>query len=379
MASDHVLSIPRSDSGGENVLVNVVPNGKAALDVKLVATEGESPYITTIKQSSVSKYQAKNSAVSSTKWETILRSVLLQQRADAGASEATQFLEVVASVSGDKLIVLFRKSISGIHQRLGEISLSQDNDQEIDTIAWVSTAVGRANALEKDVINLQAKYEEQGETMKKLENQLEDLIKAKKEHEKALLEQFRELLNMKKLKIRDQQRLLATAKVNVDTAKHVRAARSPSASAAPASSRPSKRKQNCEVISSPSDSEDSGFEKMAVGEPGLATPDKSDLDATEDEDEDLDATSHPRPTMSGVGNKGRVIETAKADTKPDEPPPRRELPFAKIGGKGKEKAEPLAEEEDEVEEEAAGTNGGKTENAEAEMEEDDDETSDDEL
>jgi hypothetical protein len=46
MASDHVLSIPRSDSKGDNVLVNVVPSGKASLDLKLVATEGTSPYIT---------------------------------------------------------------------------------------------------------------------------------------------------------------------------------------------------------------------------------------------------------------------------------------------------------------------------------------------
>ena len=170
-----------------------------------------------VKQSNVSKYQAKNSAVSSTDWETILRSVLLQQRLDPGASEATQHLEIVASISGDMLVIVFRKNISGIHQRLGEISLSQSDDQEIDTIAWVSTAVRRANALEKNVLDLQAKYEEQGEIMRKLETQLEDLINAKKEHENALLEKFRELLNMKKLKIRDQQRLLAAAKVSADT------------------------------------------------------------------------------------------------------------------------------------------------------------------
>lgn len=45
MASEHVLSIPRSDSEGDNVLLNVVPSGKAPLDLKLVATEGTSPYI----------------------------------------------------------------------------------------------------------------------------------------------------------------------------------------------------------------------------------------------------------------------------------------------------------------------------------------------
>ena len=155
--------------------------------------------------------------MSSINWEAILRSVLLQQKVDADASEAAQYLEVVASVSGDKLVIVFRKNISGIHQRLGEISLSQDDDQEIDTIAWVATAVARANALEKDVQDLQAKYEEQGDIIKKLRSQLDDFTKAKKDHEDALLEKFRELLNTKKLKIRNQQRLLATAKVNPET------------------------------------------------------------------------------------------------------------------------------------------------------------------
>jgi len=155
-------------------------------------------------------------------------------------------------------------------------------------------------------------------------------------------------------------------------AKHICASRSPSASAAPSSSRPNKRKQKSEVVSS--DSEDSGFEKMAVDEPGLVTPDKSDLDATEDEDDDLDTTSPPK--KSGIGNKGKVIETAKADTKPDEPPPRRELPFGKIGGRGQEKAAPPPIEADQ---EATGTSGGQAEEPGAEMDEDDVETSDDEL
>ena len=47
MASEHILRIPRSDSDGEFVIVNVTANGSSPLDLKLLATEGESPYITT--------------------------------------------------------------------------------------------------------------------------------------------------------------------------------------------------------------------------------------------------------------------------------------------------------------------------------------------
>ena len=129
----------------------------------------------------------------------------------------SKLLEVVASVHENRLVVVLRKDIVGIHQRLGEISLVRDDDQEIDTIAWVATAVARADSLQKNVLDLQRKFQEQGETVEKLNNQLEELIKAKREHEEALLEKFRELLNTKKLKIRDQQRLLATARVDSKT------------------------------------------------------------------------------------------------------------------------------------------------------------------
>ena len=45
MASDHVLRIPRSDNDGDFVLVNVTSSaGPSELDLRLLATEGESPY-----------------------------------------------------------------------------------------------------------------------------------------------------------------------------------------------------------------------------------------------------------------------------------------------------------------------------------------------
>ena len=45
MAVEHILRIPRSDSEGDFVLVNVSSNGPGPLDLKLLATEGESPYV----------------------------------------------------------------------------------------------------------------------------------------------------------------------------------------------------------------------------------------------------------------------------------------------------------------------------------------------
>ncbi len=71
----------------------------------------------------------------------------------------------------------------------------------------------RCNELEKAAKDLNSKFKEQGKTIEKLNRQLEDLITAKNEHENSLLEKFRDLLNAKKLKIRDLHRALAAAKV----------------------------------------------------------------------------------------------------------------------------------------------------------------------
>ena len=69
----------------------------------------------------------------------------------------------------------------------------------------------------------------------------------------------------------------------------------------------------------------------------VATPDKSDLDATEDEEESEGighASLNPSSVKRGEGAKGKATEAlARKDQEvsegPEEPPPRRELPFPK--------------------------------------------------
>lgn len=128
--------------------------------------------------------------------------------------EALEKLETTASITKEKLIITFRKNISGITQRLGEIPLEKDEEQEIDSVSWAGTAAARSADLEKEVEALKGKYQDQSKMMEKLNQQLQDLIKAKLQHENELLEKFRELLNAKKLKIRDLHRVLAGTKID---------------------------------------------------------------------------------------------------------------------------------------------------------------------
>ncbi|KAI9722390.1 MAG: hypothetical protein M1812_001862 [Candelaria pacifica] len=355
-----VLKVPRSDATDDAfVLVHVTPDGPSLLDVKLTATEGESPFTGIVRQNRLHKLRAKNYDSNGDEWEAIVSRALHRESSKTNAGQLFEGLEVVSSINDEQLIITLRKNIGGItvahgltayfdlcsladvtrsQQRLGTISLTQDNEQAIELFDWTGVASTAAASAENDLASLTVRYHDQEITITKLKKQLEDLIKAKQEHENSLLEKFRELLNTKKRKIRDQQRLLADAKVNPKAAAQVQEARGSSGSRKVEQSRQGKRKANGAAIDEDEESDDDGFEDMNVDGQGFKgvrdqmgreeTPDKSDLDESEDEAEE----DHPVP--AGVGAKGRAIETVKQKeptTKSQEsssPPPRRELPFA---------------------------------------------------
>ena len=100
-------------------------------------------------------------------------------------------------------------------QRLGSLVLQQDDDQEIELFEWTGLAAEAVTLKEKMVEEARVLSSNYQETAFKLQQQIDDFITSRGHHERQMLEQFRLLLNAKKLKIRDQQRLLAGAKVDV--------------------------------------------------------------------------------------------------------------------------------------------------------------------
>ena len=180
-----------------------------------------------VRQSRISKLRSKNSPIDETEWEHALSSVLLVPN-DGGKptqSDTVRNLELNASVVGDQLTVVIRRNISGITQRLGDITLRRLDDEEagdrVELFDWVTVTIDRSSALQDKIQSLNVKYEEQGNMIQKLNQQLEDLVEAKKDHETLLLEKFQQLLNAKKMKIRDQQRLLAGAIVNPEKGRYI--------------------------------------------------------------------------------------------------------------------------------------------------------------
>lgn len=222
-----------------------------------------------------------------------------------------------------------------------------------------------STTLSTTIQHLNEKFAEQKDTISKLENQLDDLIQAKKTHEEELLAKFALLLNEKKLKIREQQRLLAGAKLDPNAAKKVGATKAKEVpkGRTPQPSRKGKRKIDVKDESE-SENED-GFENnnrvaTAAGGTGVEdtdaddgegdeqveTPEASEGDVTEDDDDDLDAGAQDQDARA----KDQAKETPHNPSKNndngkmlqiDTLPPSRALPFDKhdISGSssGKEK------------------------------------------
>ena len=103
----------------------------------------------------------------------------------------------------------------------GEIVLPKDDEFEFNPFEWAqASAQAHAQTLQQ-LAEVSARIDNEKDTITRLNAQLDDFIKTKNEAETAILQQFMELLNEKKRKIRDQSRLLAGARVDKSTGTHL--------------------------------------------------------------------------------------------------------------------------------------------------------------
>lgn len=207
--------------------------------------------------------------------------------------------------------------------------------------------------------------------VKELKDQLEELIEAKKSNETELLEKFRDLLNEKKVKIREQQRLLMANDVDVDggtlpvkqsQSQPARDVLKTTKAHVPKQSRKSKRKAATpEPEPEPSPpaeipESDDELERMEVdkkhGEEDSENDDTTedgDADATASEDEDADDAPAPgskRVTRKDIEKPPSANTRHASQTQPDEPPPPRKLPFNQKKPAAKRDPEPEGSETD---------------------------------
>lgn len=211
---------------------------------------------------------------------------------------------------------------------------------------------------------LKQSTKEKDDQITKLEQKLQEFIRLKEESENQVLEKFSLLLNEKKLKIRDQQRLLASANVDPTKIEEVEESGLADRSRSAGPSRGGKRKAG-QAIQEDSGDSDGGFEKMDVDKEPAAedsdqdqaeTPEASTADEATASEEEAESVPPPKRKVGRV-TKGKAPakvkataaaskagpskaktppapnaapKTPSADVDKDEVPPTRELPFAKV-------------------------------------------------
>ncbi|KAL1311157.1 hypothetical protein AAFC00_001359 [Neodothiora populina] len=319
-----LLKVRRTDQPQDFILVHCQPQGPGPLDLRLVGTDGQQPFVATITQASLQDIRSSGYNGTDEEWRSILEALLAHRQPNP---DLIQALDPVASVNDETISITIRKNISGITQRLGTIALSLDEDEPIELFDWAGLAAEHAKDAYSQVASLQHSLTSQKTTIEDLTNQLDRLVKAKENHEQDLLKRFSVLLNSKKSKIREQQRLLARANVGSPIAVH--------SSRRPGSSQAGKRKARRSPAAS--DTSQDGSDEEHVGLTGQngqpSTPDKSDPDDASGTDTDGEGFEPlPPPSQASRSQRGGTSYTEKPSselTTIEQPPPRRELPFAK--------------------------------------------------
>ena len=285
-----------------------------------------------MRQKKIKDLRSQRYNGSDDEWEAILRNVFLSKEDSGISSELDKGLETVAAVSGKDdnrlLTITFRNRIDQITQKLGSTEL-KETEEEIQLFDWASVAVDQQRASQVEVVKLRTKSENDQTTITALQAQIADLVKAKREHEEQLISKFVLLLNEKKSKIRNQQRLLSTAKIGGEKLAQLRLTLEGNGK-----TRAGKRKARPEAQDSdPEKDESDGFETMDIDHKPNAVVDapssRETTPETETESEDGDLAGQAATALLAVKSQTSKPSNARNET----PPPPRALPFVKKGAR----------------------------------------------
>ncbi|KAF1961273.1 hypothetical protein CC80DRAFT_234696 [Byssothecium circinans] len=371
-----IIPVEPASGNSDVVVVEVQQEGSQPLDVRLVGCEGESPYVTHIKHRNLGKLRNKFKG-SDDEWEQILSHFLLHR--SPGNAKIISDVHLVYTLKNDTIELSFRQHVKGIKVTLGDISLPKDEEVELLPLDWSRISAQNHLRTLQELAMLKSSASSEHDTTSKLRAQLDDFIKTKGETEKEMLQQFMELLNEKKRKIRDQSRVLASAKVDETKGKTlgvgylllhgadsgvataVKATRETTKPRKAAASRASKRKAASKAPepepepaseAEPMEVDGANVEEQDESGSGAATPDRLSDEETEDEGGDIAASAQNTPGKTSESARSQSVAQLLRDA-PEEAvtiPPRRELPFGRPATRSKTPAKqptlPVADDND---------------------------------
>ena len=280
----------------------------------------------------------------------MLKHVLISRQGSGVTSTIKENLDVSCSITGKdpkaSLTISLRTRVEDITQRLGSIELPQtSNTEDVDLFSWTSQAIEQRDNLQTQASKDQDTAGKSTQAIGDLQAQLDDLTKAKTEHEDELLAKFAALLNEKKLRLRELARQLSTGKVDKRALERLEAALPPSESAGKRG-----KKRSAKEAKHASESEESdGFEAMDVDKPA---DDAQVVDSDEDrrttdnetetasDDDDLDK---PVTSQTETGSAGRSQLPPKEQSAGL--PPTRDLPFSRQAKKDNKELPPKHDED----------------------------------
>lgn len=208
---------------------------------------------------------------------------------------------------------------------LGSLALPPADDEEIELFDWTAAAAQSWAAAQDEVVQLRRALAERDAAVAKLRAQLADVAAAKRAHEEALLARFAALLNAKKRKVRDLQRVLAGAPADPAAARPVRGERGA----------PRGRKRKGED----GEGEESEGDDDEEEEEDVETEAGTDEDSESDAFEDAGAAVRRTPARAAAAVAER--EPKREATPPPPPTPAPKVRRA-IGGKKKQPAPAVA-------------------------------------
>ncbi|EKD16324.1 hypothetical protein MBM_05618 [Drepanopeziza brunnea f. sp. 'multigermtubi' MB_m1] len=306
-----VVRLPRAGHGEDPsfVLLQVSSAGSNPLDVNLVGTENSTLFSAKLRHNQIATL--KTSKVSQDEWENVLLYILLGIDAEGNPTPTPEDIEAVAKIDSTSMTISIQKNIEGITQKLGIITLAENENAAGDLYEWCGSAVLAKDSLMNYLQSLKAKFEEKDAQIKKLEESLAEMAQMKHENETQLLQKFSLLLNEKKLKIRDQQRLLQSSKVDAAAVKEMEETRLAVRSRPAGASRKGKRK--AAKPAEEEDEEDEDLVKMKI--------DNDDDDDNNDDEVNDDDKTGPDSDQELNSDAETADEATASEDEDDEPFP----------------------------------------------------------
>ncbi|CAN8103864.1 unnamed protein product [Discula destructiva] len=221
-SAPHILRLSLEDAADTHVLVAVSPSDAASdrLDLELLATDDTKAYVMTLSQSRLARYRAPKTC-SESDWEDALQALFLADKPIGDIEATARIADDEEKPTGDERSYMFidvRSKVSGRAKALGTLKLRKSNKAEasVELFDWCVETIKARDKLAHDVCELRREHDALRSLVAEETAKIQELARGKKEFEAAHDSWLKDLLNEKKVKIRTQEQLLATARVDPD-------------------------------------------------------------------------------------------------------------------------------------------------------------------